>query len=72
MRKVTINDCSDTGKWVEYATDGIRLINDASQIPRPNLDAVTVDMIVINVYAYKASQLFMLMAKNTLKQAMKC
>lgn len=49
MRKVAINDCSDTGKWVEYAISGIRVINDVRQILRPNLDAVTIDMIVINV-----------------------
>lgn len=65
MRKVTINDCSDTGKWVEYATDGIRLINDVRQIPRPNLDAVTVDMIVINVCIQGKSTVYVNGKKHT-------
>ena len=66
MRKVTINNCSDTGKWVEYANSGIRVINDVRQIPRPNLDAVTIDMIVINVCRWGKSTVYVNDKKYTM------
>ncbi|MBR5984056.1 MAG: AraC family transcriptional regulator [Bacteroidales bacterium] len=48
MRKVTANDFQE-GKWMDYSADGIRIINDVRQVTRPNLDAVTIDMIVVNI-----------------------
>ena len=48
MRRVTANDYQ-TDKWMDYSADGIRLINDVSQISRPTPDAFINDMVIVNV-----------------------
>lgn len=46
MRRVTANDFK-VGKWMDYSADGIRIINDVRQIPRSDLEAFTVDMVIV-------------------------
>ena len=48
MRRVTTEDFQK-GEWVDYFADGIRLINDLRQIPRPSDEAITIDMTIVVV-----------------------
>lgn len=48
MRKVTVNDFK-VGKWMDYSAGGIRIINDVRQIPRTDLEAFTVDMVIVYI-----------------------
>ena len=48
MRRVTANDFK-VGKWMDYSADGIRIINDVRQIPRSDLEAFTVDMVIVYI-----------------------
>ena len=48
MRKVTTEDFQ-AGEWVDYSADGIRLIRDLKQVPRPDNQPITIDMIIVVV-----------------------
>ena len=46
MRRVKANDF-ETGEWVDYSADGIRIINDIRRITRPDNDPIALDMNII-------------------------
>lgn len=48
MRKVTTEDFQ-AGEWVDYSADGIRLIRDLKQVPRPDNQPITIDMTIVVV-----------------------